>query len=81
MTTESDEPRDVAFLVDHGIPYSEMTDEEIESVIQYRATIIVEREEAQERIRVMEEAAKADLELRKQELETAEEVYKKVMGL
>lgn len=82
MTTESDVEvkRDVAYLVDNRIPYSEMTEDEIDSVIEYRASVMVEREEAQERVRIMEESMKADIELRQAELETVEEAYNRIMG-
>lgn len=47
MTTESNiiepetniEPRSPEYLIDNFIPYSEMTDEEIEGIIEYRAAI------------------------------------------
>lgn len=82
MTTESDVEvkRDVAYLVDNHVPYSEMTEDEIDSVIEYRASVMVEREEAQERVRIMEESMKADIELRQAELETVEEAYNRIMG-
>ena len=42
--------RDVETLVDRKIPYSEMTEDEIESVIEYRAGILSDESSYQERM-------------------------------
>lgn len=63
MTTESNiiepetniEPRSPEYLIDNFIPYSEMTDEEIEGVIEYRA--VIKARDAEYEMRMAEHSA------------------------
>ena len=50
MDDHAKEQRDVETLVDQKIPYSEMTEDEIESVIEYRAGILSNESSYQERM-------------------------------
>ena len=55
MTTESNEPIDVNRLLDR--PYSELTDEEIEAVIDFRASVRARDKAHAERLQAIRDAS------------------------
>lgn len=55
--------RDVRDLIDQKIPYSEMTDTEIESVIEWRTNVATSEEEFNKKLEIQQAESDARIEL------------------
>lgn len=80
MTTESNntETRTISELIDGDVPYSEMTPEEIEKVIEFRAKVKADSEAYQEAMRVHKETAERVIEAHTNAANTAKSDFERL---
>lgn len=71
MTTESSEPIDVNKLLDK--PYSELTDAEIEAVIEFRASVKARDKAHAERLQAIRDASERIVAQQQEQVQAAHE--------
>ena len=71
MTTESSEPIDVNKLLDK--PYSELTDAEIEAVIEFRASVKARNKAHAERLQAIRDASDRLIAQQQEQVQAAHE--------